>query len=169
MRRALPAEKPFAAASEKPHCKTVAASTTFKLDLECPICCKLIVVHKCERFMPCCGEVLCKQCSNKWPTTCAFCRTLETYDPVEIVKRCQKLADAGRAIGQLKLGKLYASGYFQGDDHRVVRHRHAARKGAARGFRLESCGRRGKRCKRVGQATEAYRTIIFNREPSIAI
>ena len=76
---------------------------------DCPICFDSLV--SCEmRFMPCCGEELCMGCSNKWTDQCAFCRTPETRDPLEIAKRCRKLAESGRAIGQLHFGTCYSEG-----------------------------------------------------------
>ena len=76
---------------------------------ECPLCFESLG-YGANRFMPCCGEVLCMGCSSKWTEQCAFCRTPETDDPLEIAKRCRKLAVAGRAIGQERLGGIYYKG-----------------------------------------------------------
>ena len=76
---------------------------------DCPICFESLG-YGAKRFMACCGELLCRGCSAKWTDQCAFCRTPETCDLLEVAKRCRKLAEAGRAIGQHHLGRMYFDG-----------------------------------------------------------
>ena len=71
-------------------------------------------------------------CSNKWSEQCAFCRTPETRDPLEVVKRCRKLAVAGRVIGQYRLGIIYLNG--EGVEKDIVEALRWLRLAAAHGY-----------------------------------
>ena len=93
---------------------------------ECQICFESLGTAEKKRFMPCCGETLCIQCSKKWAKQCAFCRTPETHDPVEIVNRARKRAEAGCAAAQFFLGSCNYDGHYVAQDHTE----------AARWFRL---------------------------------
>jgi len=89
---------------------------------DCPICyLRLPYLDTGRRFYGCCGKTICSGCiyapvydhqGNMLEKTCPFCRTPESTSDEEIIKRNEKLVEAGDAEAISNMGYYYKVGMY---------------------------------------------------------
>jgi hypothetical protein len=89
---------------------------------DCPICfLRLPYLDTGRRFYGCCGKYICSGCiyapvydhqGNMLEKTCPFCRTPESTSDEEIIKRNEKLVEAGDAEAITNMGYYYKVGMY---------------------------------------------------------